>query len=701
MKNQQKTKAELIAELSKLRQTVAQLQNRQALQKAKAIDPTQQIPSPLPEEIQFRTTLENIKLIAVTLNADGQIVFCNEFLLTLTGWTREELLGRDWFQTFIPSDPQQTLKHDIFLKTIRTGDFPIQLKNKIVTRQGEHRLIAWHNTIHCNPQGQVAGVTSLGDDITDRIQTEEALRQSEQRYKRLYHMFRLMADNVPDLIWAKDMKKRFIFTNKAICEKLLNATDTEEPVGKTDTFFANRERKAHPENPAWHTIDEICTASDEVVMESKQSQRVEAYGNVKGKFLFLDVHKAPFWDEQGDMIGTVGTGRDVTKLKQAEQTLRLYTQRLQTMHEIDQAILAARSPQDIAAAALSRLRQIIPCRRASVAEYFANGKKYFVLALAVDYKTTLNAGQTFDSSPDTLAELQRGQVYRVKNIFEHKPVTPFRQKLITEGIKSFVAIPLRVQEKLIGALHLGADTLDAFSDDQIEIAGGVADSLAVAIAQANLHAQTLKDAETKETLLREVNHRVHNNLATIISLLNIEQDRAIVDSPEAYRAKIAELTNRVRGLASVHRLLSETMWAPLLLHELAEKIIKTGIDSLSPRKYIATTIPPASVRVSAQSGNALALILNELVTNSVKHGWPNREYGQITITISQHNTHIALQYRDDGRGYSDQMLQEHRYNLGLRLVKSLVSHGLQGKLTLFNDNGAGALIQFSLKEDQP
>jgi two-component sensor histidine kinase/GAF domain-containing protein len=159
-------------------------------------------------------------------------------------------------------------------------------------------------------------------EITERKRAEESLRESESQYKSLYSMIRLMCDNVPDLIWAKDMQKRYIFANKAICEKLLGASDTDEPIGQTDMYFANRERAAHPEVPKWHTFGEICTDSDSVVMKSKKPERFDEFGNVKGEFLFLDVYKAPFWDEQGNMIGTVGCGRVVTKEKEIEGQMK-------------------------------------------------------------------------------------------------------------------------------------------------------------------------------------------------------------------------------------------------------------------------------------------------------------------------------------------------------------------------------------------
>ncbi len=159
-------------------------------------------------------------------------------------------------------------------------------------------------------------------DITTMRAVQEALQEREERYRSLSSMMRMMCDTVPDMIWAKDLEKRYIFANKAICEKLLNARDTLEPVGKTDLFFAERERRSHPENPDWHTFGNICRNTDQITMDAGEPRQFDEFGNVKGSFLFLDVHKAPFLNEKGEMIGTVGSARDVTAQKEAECALR-------------------------------------------------------------------------------------------------------------------------------------------------------------------------------------------------------------------------------------------------------------------------------------------------------------------------------------------------------------------------------------------
>ena len=155
-------------------------------------------------------------------------------------------------------------------------------------------------------------------DITERVAWQREIKAGEERYRYLFTMFRLMADNTEDFLWAKDLENKYIFCNKTMCERLLMATNVEEPIGKTDIFFADREREAHPENPDWHTFGEICADSDTITLMEQKPQQFDESGNVKGQFLFLDVHKAPIKDEQGNVIGVVGTGRDVTLTKQLE-----------------------------------------------------------------------------------------------------------------------------------------------------------------------------------------------------------------------------------------------------------------------------------------------------------------------------------------------------------------------------------------------
>lgn len=126
----------------------------------------------------------------------------------------------------------------------------------------------------------------------------------------------LLSEYLPDMIWAKDRDGQYLFVNRAICENLLMADSTEEPIGKNDMFFASRERSKYPDNPQWHTFGELCFNSDLTVLEQLRPMRFEEFGNIRGEMVYLEVFKAPLYDANGELIGTIGSGRDITLQKQ-------------------------------------------------------------------------------------------------------------------------------------------------------------------------------------------------------------------------------------------------------------------------------------------------------------------------------------------------------------------------------------------------
>jgi len=158
-------------------------------------------------------------------------------------------------------------------------------------------------------------------DISGEIARQKEIIAGEERFRNMNTMFHLMADNMSDMLWAKDLDKKFIFVNKAVCDNLIQATDTEEPIGKTDMFFAERERRNHPERSDWFTFGELCQDSDQVVINSQKEEHFDEFGNVRGKFLYLDVRKAPIFNDNGEMIGVVGSARDVTLQKKSESDI--------------------------------------------------------------------------------------------------------------------------------------------------------------------------------------------------------------------------------------------------------------------------------------------------------------------------------------------------------------------------------------------
>ncbi|MFZ3209830.1 MAG: diguanylate cyclase [Geobacteraceae bacterium] len=124
-------------------------------------------------ERRFRATLENIGLLAFWIDMEGRITFCNDSLLELTGWRRNEVIGRLWSKIFLP---ECDVIWEKFFSTIKSGSLPSHYEDEIVTCKGERRLIFWSNTLLLDYQGNVEGLACIGNDITERRQAEAKLR---------------------------------------------------------------------------------------------------------------------------------------------------------------------------------------------------------------------------------------------------------------------------------------------------------------------------------------------------------------------------------------------------------------------------------------------------------------------------------------------------------------------------------------------
>lgn len=130
-------------------------------------------------EARFRELLENIQLIAVTLDPSGNVMFCNDYLLHLTGWQRHDVLGSNWFDRFIPPELSTSVKQ-LFSQGVESGNITGHFENAIITRDGTYRHIVWNNTVLHGPDRSIAGIASIGVDVTDHRGVEEQLRQSQK-----------------------------------------------------------------------------------------------------------------------------------------------------------------------------------------------------------------------------------------------------------------------------------------------------------------------------------------------------------------------------------------------------------------------------------------------------------------------------------------------------------------------------------------
>ncbi len=128
-------------------------------------------------ERRFREMLDTIELAAVLLDIVGIVTYCNPYLLAVSGYTKDDVIGRNFFELFLPEDQREEASRG-FDATIGRGVIAAHLEMEIMTRAGERRVILWNNTVLRNPQGSILGTAAIGSDVTEQRAAEQQLRHN-------------------------------------------------------------------------------------------------------------------------------------------------------------------------------------------------------------------------------------------------------------------------------------------------------------------------------------------------------------------------------------------------------------------------------------------------------------------------------------------------------------------------------------------
>ena len=198
----------------------------------------------------------------------------------------------------------------------------------------------------------------------------------------------------------------------------------------------------------------------------------------------------------------------------------------------------------------------------------------------------------------------------------------------------------------------------------------------------------------KEVLLREIHHRVKNNMQVITSLLRLQSDRI---KDQKYADIFKESQDRIKSMALVHEKLYQSKdLARIDFREYVEALMMDlfrsyGVDS----RKIKTIIAIDDVSLGPDHAIPCGLIINELVSNSLKHAFPQGRKGEIRVTFrSIGEGELSVNVSDNGIGFPENLDFKSTKTLGLVLVRTLVEHQLEGQITLDRQEGTAFDIQF-------
>lgn len=704
------------------------------------------------ERDRAQSYLDLVGVLIIALDRYGTITMINRRGAEILGCKEKLILGKNWFDTFLPVRLREDIKN--VFKMLMAGEVePVEYyENPILTCQGEERVIAWHNAILKDETGAITGIITSGEDITDRKMAENALRDSESRLRSIFRAapvgiglvdeyrniikvnkemcdilgytndemlhkttkflypteneyeqvvqektrlmerrgagtletrwkrkdgkiidvlfsvspvdtsdllkgmtftaiditnrkaaedklkrseakFRSLTENIPDLIVRFDEECRYIFGNQALF--LLSGYDRDSFIGKK-----HRDMGFPPEQ-----CDYQENAIRQVFKTGKVIESLFELDGTEGRRLF-DSRLIPERDETGKIISVMGIARDITRQREIERNYQLLFNEM------------------MAGIALHK----IICDK--------NGKP-------IDY-LFLDVNPSFEN----LTGLQKDRIIG-KTVKEIMPNTEQYWIDIYGGVA-------------LTGKSIQFENYSAELNKHFEVTSFMTKPMHFACIFHDISERKKAEAEIqhslveKEILLREIHHRVKNNLQIIISLLDMQShstdNQEIIDLLET-------CIHRVNSMALIHqKLYRSTQLVEIDINLYVHELIDNLIYSYSEEEFIpSVNIDIENISLKIDYAIPCGLILNELVTNCLKHAFKGRKSGKIFISMKSSETaEIELRVQDNGVGLPKEIVIEKIKTLGLSLVDLLVDQ-LKGTLEIKRKRGTTFIIRFNLR----
>ncbi|WP_333318127.1 PAS domain S-box protein [Microcoleus sp. B4-C1] len=575
-------------------------------------------------EERFRATVEQAAVGITHPDATGRYLRVNQKFCEIVGYSASELLSRTWMDVTYPEDIDADLEQNKKLFAGKIDSF--KMEKRLLHKDG---TVVWVNITVSLIKEPLSGAiynVVVTEDISDRKKTEAALKESEERFRQL-------AENIESVFWMVNVQPQEIIYISPAYAKIWGRSCAD--LYAYGRFFTE---SFHPEDR-----DRVI-ATFTKQMESEKDIEYRIFRS-DGQIRWIRARAFPIRNQAGQVYRIVGIAEDISESKQAEKTIRESEERFRQLAENIQDSVWLMSAEFTDLLYLSPAYEQIWGR--SREELYADPLKMMEWVHPED---------------KILLEEAMGRVLQGESTnTEYRIFLP-------DGTIRWVcdrAFPIYDES---GKIYRIAGICEDISDRK----------LTDARIQAALR--------EKEVLLKEIHHRVKNNMQVISSLLQL-QAQYIED--EATLTLFEESQTRIHSMALIHEQLYQSEHLDrIALSPYVENLVANLYQSFGcGNTSIKFNLKVDPIYLNIETAIPCGLIINELVSNSLKYAFISSLAGEISINFHEiNNSQFHLTIQDNGRGFTANFDWENTETLGLRLVKML-AYQLEASIAIDSQRG--------------
>lgn len=402
--------------------------------------------------------LDRMPVGCVINGPDFCVVYWNGAAERIFGFTKDEVIGRNPFGTYIPESARKYVEK--LIARVREGDMQAHGLNENVTKDGRTIFCEWHNTPLVDRQGGFLGFMSMVQDVTERIKSEKILRDSEAEMRALFAA-------MTDLVLVVDSQGRHCKIGQT--QALPLGLPYEELLGKT----------LHEVLPP--ELADFFMANTQKVLATQQRSQIDYSMEIAGRETWYSAIVNPMSEDKVLVVA-----RDVTDRRHAEQRIVRLNRLYQVLSSIGQVIVRVKNRDELFVEA---------CRIAVEQGEFLMSWIGLIDQATYEIKPLAQWGDNTGYLKDICISVQpipeglgptgiaaREGRFSLCNDYKNDPrLAPWRDRVAQAGFRSSAAFPIRLRERSIGAMSFYSGQVDAFDDDNIELLNELTSNISFAL----------------------------------------------------------------------------------------------------------------------------------------------------------------------------------------------------------------------------